>query len=148
MGVCKDIELGKGRDIAALAVSAAHKDQLVNTLRNIRRHDQRCREIGHRPCHHDRQALRPGGAKHVDQRVDGMRFGQRRFRRKRFKPGNPALAVEILRSDRRAHHWTRAPGIYGDLPAVHQVAHHARIPAGQMKRHVAGNGRDGTYVQI
>ena len=77
-----------------------------------------------------------------------MRFGKWRFRLKRFKTGNTAFAVEILRSDRCAHHRTRAPRVDRYVLAAHQIAHHARIPAGQVQRDIAGHRRDGAHIEI
>lgn len=147
MRIGKDVELRKGRDVAALTVCTAHDHQLPDMVRDVRRHDQRCRHIGHRPGDDDRNFIRPGRPKSADQGVDGMRRTKRGFRFEWVETRYAALAVKILSRYRQSQYGPRASGKDRYVLASHKIAHHPCIPAGQMQRNIPSDRCDGPHIQ-
>ena len=140
--VDEDIELGRGRAIAALAHRPTHEHDLLDLRHDRRLAFDRGGDIGQRPGRHKRDRAVVGCEQRAHDEIDRVLVLQRRLGFEHVDAVDARLAVNRLGRLQRPSQRRPAPCEDRHVSVPRDVAHHACVAMRQFERHVAAHRRD------
>ena len=143
-----DVELGGGRDVAALEIPAAHQHHLAHPANDVGRSLKGRRDVGQRSQRTQGHRARRRAPQRLDDEVHAVLRLQRHLGLRHHRPVQPGLAMHMLRRDQLAPQRCRAARKDLHIRPARQFADHPCIPFGQGQRHIARHRHDPQHLQI
>jgi hypothetical protein len=147
MRIDKNIELRRGRVIAAFPHRATHDDQLLDLRQDVGCAIQDSTDVRQRAGRHKCDGSIFGRAQRVDDKIDGVLFLQWRLRVDDLNAVDTGVAMHFFRCQQLTYHRPVAARMHRNIAAPGDITHLAHIALRQIQRNVAGNSSYTKYVE-